>query len=70
MRLNLNTGRLTAAFWEGNSFYDALQVQVKKKIGRELQIEGSYTWGKTIDTSSGSLERIPFPKSSGKATSI
>jgi hypothetical protein len=54
-RLNLNTGRLTAAFWEGNSFYDALQVQVKKKIGKGLQIEGSYTWGKTIDTSSGSL---------------
>jgi hypothetical protein len=54
-RLNLNTGRLTAAFWEGNSFYDALQVQVKKKFGLGLQIEGSYTWGKTIDTSSGSL---------------
>ncbi len=55
MRLNLNTGRLTAAFWEGNSFYDALQIQVKKKIGKGFQIEGSYTWGKTIDTSSGSL---------------
>jgi hypothetical protein len=54
-RLNLNTGRLTAAFWEGNSFYDALQVQVKKKFGMGLEIEGSYTWGKTIDTSSGSL---------------
>jgi len=54
-RLNLNTGRLTAAFWEGNSFYDALQVQVKKKFGLGLQIEGSYTWGKTIDISSGSL---------------
>jgi hypothetical protein len=54
-RLNLNTGRLTAAFWEGNSFYDALQVQVKKKFGVGLEIEGSYTWGKTIDTSSGSL---------------
>jgi len=54
-RLNLNSGRITAAFWEGNSFYDALQVQVKKKIGRGLQIEASYTWGKTIDTSSGSL---------------
>ncbi len=54
-RLNLNSGRITAAFWEGNSFYDALQVQVKKKIGRGLQVEGSYTWGKTIDTSSGSL---------------
>ncbi len=54
-RLNLNSGRVTAAFWEGNSFYDALQVQVKKKIGKGLQVEGSYTWGKTIDTSSGSL---------------
>ncbi len=54
-RLNLNTGRLTAAFWEGNSFYDALQVQVKKKFSLGLQMEGSYTWGKTIDTSSGSL---------------
>jgi hypothetical protein len=54
-RLNLNSGRITSAFWEGNSFYDALQIQIKKKIGRGLQIEGSYTWGKTIDTSSGSL---------------
>ncbi len=54
-RLNLNSGRITAAFWEGNSIYDALQIQVKKKIGKGLQIEGSYTWGKTIDTSSGSL---------------
>jgi hypothetical protein len=54
-RLNLNSGRITAAFWEGDSFYDALQIQVKKKFGQGLQIEGSYTWGKTIDTSSGSL---------------
>jgi hypothetical protein len=54
-RLNINAGRITAAFWEGNSFYDALQIQVKKKIGQGFQIGGSYTSGKTIDTSSGSL---------------
>jgi hypothetical protein len=54
-RLNLSSGRIVAAFWEGNSFYDALQIQAKKKIARGFQIEGSYTWGKTIDTSSGSL---------------
>lgn len=65
MRLNLNTGRLTAAFWEGNSFYDALQVQVKKKIGRGLEIGGSYTWGKTIDTSSGSLVGDEYSNSIG-----
>lgn len=54
-RLNLNTGRITANFWQGNSFYDALQVKAKIKIGGGGELEGSYTWGKTIDTSSGSL---------------
>jgi hypothetical protein len=54
-RFNPNTGRLTAGFWQGNSFYDALQVQVRAKAGKGGLIGGSYTWGKAIDTSSGSL---------------
>src|SRR2546429_10003244 len=33
-RLNLNAGRITAGLWQGNSFYDALQVKLKAKIGR------------------------------------
>src|SRR5438270_6225551 len=53
-RLNLNAGRITAGFWSGDSYYDALEVQIKKKMGRG-SLEGSYTWGKSIDTSSGSL---------------
>ncbi len=54
-RLNLNAGRITAGFWQGNSFYDAFQLKVKSKMGSGGEIGGSYTWGKTIDTSSGSL---------------
>jgi hypothetical protein len=54
-RLNTNAGRITAGFWDGRAYYDALQVQVKKKIGRNSQLGGSYTWGKTIDTGSGSM---------------
>jgi hypothetical protein len=54
-RLNVNAGLINAGLWQGNSFYDALQFKVKAKIGRGAEIEGSYTWGKTIDTSSGSL---------------
>jgi hypothetical protein len=54
-RLNVNSGRITAGFWQGRSYYDALQVQLKKKIGRASQLAGSYTWGKTIDTGSGSM---------------
>jgi len=53
-RLNLNAGRITAGFWDGDSYYDALEVQIKKKIARG-SLEGSYTWGKSIDTSSSSL---------------
>jgi hypothetical protein len=53
-RLNLNAGRITAGYWSGDSYYDALQVQVKKKISHGA-MEGSYTWGKSIDTSSSSL---------------
>ncbi len=54
-RLNVNAGLVNAGLWQGNSFYDALQVKVKAKVGSGAEIEGSYTWGKTIDTSSGSL---------------
>jgi hypothetical protein len=53
-RLNLNAGRITAGYWSGDSYYHALQVQIKKKISHG-SLEGSYTWGKSIDTSSGSL---------------
>lgn len=54
-RLNANAGRLTAVFWESDSFYDALEIQIKKKMSRGIEVEGSYTWGRTIDSSSGSM---------------
>jgi len=53
-RLNLNAGRITAGLWSGDSYYSALEVQIKKKTARG-SLEVSYTWGKSIDTSSGSL---------------
>jgi Carboxypeptidase regulatory-like domain/TonB dependent receptor len=53
-RLNENAGRITAGFWDSDSYYDALEVQIKKKLGHG-SLEGSYTWGKSIDTSSSSL---------------
>jgi hypothetical protein len=54
-RLNRSAGLINAGLWQGNSFYDALQFKVKAKLRGGAEIEGSYTWGKTIDTSSGSL---------------
>jgi Carboxypeptidase regulatory-like domain len=54
-RLNTNSGRITAGFWDGRSYYDALQIQIKEQISRGSQLGGSYTWGRTIDTGSGSM---------------
>ena len=53
-RLNLNSGRITAGYWSADSYYDALQVKIKKQFGHG-SLQGSYTWGKSIDTSSGSM---------------
>jgi Carboxypeptidase regulatory-like domain len=55
-RLNPAVGTITAAFWNGDSYYNAFVLQVRKQIRRGLQVGGSYTWGKSIDTSSGSVE--------------
>jgi len=55
-RINPDAGRITAAFWNGDSYYNALVVNVQKRFGRGAQIIGSYTWGKSIDTSSGSMD--------------
>jgi hypothetical protein len=53
-RLNLNAGRITAGFWKSDSYFHALETKLQGQIGR-AEIEASYTWGKTIDTSSASL---------------
>src|SRR5882672_3800363 len=37
-RLNPGAGRITAGFWSGHSYYDSLQVQIRKKLGRGLQL--------------------------------
>lgn len=47
-------GRLNLANWGGDSHYNALQLQLTKRMSHGFQVEGSYTWSKSIDTSSGS----------------
>ncbi len=64
-RLNLNAGRITAGFWNGDSYYDALQLKVKKAFGHGSHLDGSYTWGKSIDTGSGSMVGDEYSNSLG-----
>jgi len=51
--VNDNVGDIRLLDWGGSSSYDALQIGIKKQMSHGLQIQGSYTWGKSIDNNSG-----------------
>jgi hypothetical protein len=51
--INPNAGAIRSLFWAGDSFYSALEVGVVKKMSHGLQVQGSFTWGKSIDNNSG-----------------
>jgi hypothetical protein len=53
--VNPNNGQIRGLFWDGNSAYDALAVRVARKLRRGFQVQGSFTWAKSIDTGSSTL---------------
>jgi hypothetical protein len=50
---NSNVGAIRYLSWPGSSSYNALQIGVKEQMSHGVQIQGSYTWGKSIDNNSG-----------------
>jgi hypothetical protein len=59
--INPNYGRISGSLWQANSFYDALQANVTKRMSHGFQFNGSYTWGKSIDTLSSTEANDAFP---------
>ncbi len=59
-QVNPAIGRLDNLSWDSNSFYDALEVQVTKRMNSGFQVQGSYTWGKALDEGSASMIGDPF----------
>jgi hypothetical protein len=62
---NPNVGAIAATTWNGSSLYDALLMQVTKKMSHGFQAELSYAWGKCIDDGSGADIGDPFVNSIG-----
>jgi hypothetical protein len=52
-RINPNYNQIVSLFYSGDLYYNALQVGVQKKMSHGVQVQGSFTWGKAIDTGSG-----------------
>jgi hypothetical protein len=59
--LNPNFGRISATLWQANSFYDAMQADITKRVSHGFEFHGAYTWGKSIDTLSATEADDVFP---------
>jgi hypothetical protein len=62
-QINPNIGDLRIVYWGGSAEYNALQAQVTKKMSHGFQVQGSYTFGKGLDTGSATVVGDPFTNS-------
>jgi outer membrane receptor protein involved in Fe transport len=61
--LNPTYGSIKGLFYAGNSFYDALEVGVQKRMRHGVELQTSFTWGRSIDTGSSSTAGDQFSNS-------
>ena len=60
VKLNPNVGLLNGLMWRENTFYHGLQTQIRKLMGHGFQLQGSFTWSKSIDSGSASIAGDAF----------
>ena len=53
--INPHTALIQSTIFQAQSWYEALQAKVDKRLSHSLQVGGSFTWGKSLDTSSSSF---------------
>ena len=51
-RLNPYASQVRGTFWDGNSFYNGLQLQLNKRLSHNFQAQASYTYSKCVDDGS------------------
>ncbi len=61
--LNPAYSSIRGMFYKGRSYYNALELQLAKRMSHGFQMQGTYTWGKSIDTSSATLAGDAFGNS-------
>jgi len=57
---NPNVQIIRSILWQARSYYNGLQVKLDKRMSRGFQVTGAFTWGKSIDDSSGSAAADTF----------
>jgi hypothetical protein len=56
-------GRTQMALWDGQYWYNGLQVQFNKAMSRSFEVGASYTYSKNMDSGGGSVASDPFRNS-------
>src|SRR5262249_16942733 len=59
-RLNPNIGNGTLRISDAQSFYNSLNVEVKKRLSRGFQIQSSYTWSRNVDDSTTGVAQTDY----------
>ena len=50
-------------FYDGLSYFNALELQLAKRMSHGFQVQGTFTWGKSMDTSSATVAGDAFGNS-------
>jgi hypothetical protein len=61
--INPAFGTIRGMFYQGQSYFNALELQLAKRMSHGFQVQGTYTWSKSIDTSSATLAGDAFGNS-------
>jgi hypothetical protein len=61
--INTHFGSIHGMFYQGRSYFDALEFQLAKRMSHGFQAQGTFTWGKSIDTSSATVAGDAFGNS-------
>jgi hypothetical protein len=61
--INQNFGSIRSLIYEGHSYYNAFEAQLAKRLSRGFQVQGTFTWSKSIDTGSATIAGDSFGNS-------
>jgi hypothetical protein len=61
--INPNFGSIRGMFYQGRSYFNALEAQLAKRMSHGFQMQGTFTWGRSVDTSSATVAGDAFGNS-------
>jgi hypothetical protein len=61
--INPNFGSIRGMFYQGRSYFNALELQLARRMNHGFQMQGTFTWGKSMDTSSATVAGDAFGNS-------